>query len=113
MSRRTGVPSEEPFREVLVEFLNLVIGQSEFSQEYWHRIIKNSLQSKFPGILTDHEMSETFDLLKKLEETDDFKVTTLLDYLGIRVSPSAAKEISWNRFKFKFVQPGMHSLNTF
>jgi hypothetical protein len=54
------VASIEPYKEVVVQYFNLILSSSE----YWNTAMKEDLQRKFPGCLTDTELSRDFDLRK-------------------------------------------------
>lgn len=55
--RNERTPSEEPFRKVSARFLNLILS----AQTYWSTL-KTRLMNKFPGVLSEEEMEEAFDI---------------------------------------------------
>ena len=108
VSRKTGVPSEEPFRKIVIDFFNtLASTDSQRSKEYWCKLIKNDLEMKFPGILNDNEKSIEFNLWDKCisaHKRQFFEV--LLEMLKISIDGRAMDYL--NDEVFRFVQPGLY-----
>ena len=51
------VPLEQPYEEKVVEFLNLVFGSGDSSEDFWERVIKKIILEKFgPKSLAGHGM---------------------------------------------------------
>lgn len=56
------VPLEEPYRRLVIEYLNLLFGESDRSDEYWNTVIRKNVQANFPDALTAEEASDNFFL---------------------------------------------------
>jgi len=46
------MPLEEPYRKLVIDYLNLVFGNSDLSNDYWSRHLADMVESKFTGIST-------------------------------------------------------------
>ncbi len=64
--RQLKVPLEQPYRKLLVDYLNLVFGESAKSTRYWNEKLKSKLQHKYPRALTTDESAAEHDLKKML-----------------------------------------------
>jgi len=53
--RKLRLPLEEPYHRLVIDYLNLIIGHNEQSEEYWAKNLKTSLVRKFEGALTAEE----------------------------------------------------------
>jgi hypothetical protein len=53
--KKLKVPLEEPYRSLVISYLNLVLGDSEASEEYWNNNIKRALKRQFVLGLTETE----------------------------------------------------------
>jgi hypothetical protein len=60
--KQLKVPLEDPYRRLVVEYLNVVLGSSEQSEEYWERKIKPALQGSFLSALSDAEAKASYNL---------------------------------------------------
>jgi len=60
--KQLKVPLEDPYRRLVVEYLNVVLGHSEQSEQYWERKIKPALQSIFIDALSDIEAKASYNL---------------------------------------------------
>lgn len=57
--KQIGVPSDEPFRRVVVDLVGLLLGQkAPYSERYWTTHLPTMLQEKFPGTLSEKEREE-------------------------------------------------------
>lgn len=57
--RKIKVPSEEPYRKVILAFLNKVL---DYEGEWWTVTVKRYLKEKFVECLSPEEENELFDL---------------------------------------------------
>ena len=72
--RVCSVPSEKPFRQVVLDLFNLILGNNpDFSSMYWRVQLKEKLQQKFRHILSEEEASEEFDLSSTLSMSGLFQ----------------------------------------
>lgn len=53
--RKLKLPLEEPYHRLVIDYLNLIIGHNDQSEEYWAKNLKISLVRKFEGALTAEE----------------------------------------------------------
>ena len=70
VSRQTGTPSDEPYRFIVVKYLNIVLGKASHSQVYWNDYLRKEVQIKFPDVLTDEEQHSTYSLLSNINVSD-------------------------------------------
>lgn len=52
---RLRIPLEEPYRRLIVDYMNLVLGNSEESAEFWNAPLKRDLLKKFEHAITTEE----------------------------------------------------------
>jgi hypothetical protein len=43
MTRKLKLPLEEPYHRLVIDYMNLVIGHNDQSEEYWAKNLKTSL----------------------------------------------------------------------
>ncbi|EFA86726.1 hypothetical protein PPL_00531 [Heterostelium album PN500] len=48
--KKTHLPSDYPYRRVMVNFLNLIFGEGQATKTFWDQILKPKLEKKFKGI---------------------------------------------------------------
>eukprot|EP01087_Luapelamoeba_hula_P012489 TRINITY_DN3487_c0_g1_i6.p1 TRINITY_DN3487_c0_g1~~TRINITY_DN3487_c0_g1_i6.p1 ORF type:complete len:703 (-),score=108.99 TRINITY_DN3487_c0_g1_i6:22-2130(-) len=60
--RKLGMPLDEPYRRIIIDFLNLLLGHNDQSEEYWAKNLKTSLIRKFELSLTEEEARPNFPL---------------------------------------------------
>jgi len=60
--REIQVPAEEPFKKVVLDFLNKVVSKERKYDRFWKVEVKATLTSSFPCILDEEERREDFDL---------------------------------------------------
>jgi hypothetical protein len=55
VSKRSGIPSDEPFRAVVLKYLNIILGSPEArSKQFWEIEVKKELEQKFPQGTVHH-----------------------------------------------------------
>jgi len=59
--RRLRVPLEEPYRRLIIAYLNLILGNSDHSDEFWVQM-KIKVLNKFDGALTQEEINHRHPL---------------------------------------------------
>ena len=60
--RLLGVPLEEPYRLLLMKYLNSVFGDSEKSRMYWNSLRRRLVEKFGESAFREEELLETFDL---------------------------------------------------
>lgn len=68
--RKLKLPLEEPYHRLVIDYMNLVIGHNDQSEEYWAKNLKTSLVRKFEGALNAEEAE------------DDYALKCVLDYFS-------------------------------
>ena len=68
------VPLEEPYRRLIISYLNLVLGDSEASEEYWNYNIKKAIQKTFEQGMSEQESSVAHSLKSSLSNFSNDKV---------------------------------------
>lgn len=53
-------PLEEPYRRLVIEYLNIVFGESEGSDEHWNTVLKENAKKFYVCCLTKEELSNEF-----------------------------------------------------
>jgi hypothetical protein len=48
VSKKSGIPSDEPFKAVVLKYLNIMQGNSGLSKQFWDVELKRELQLKYP-----------------------------------------------------------------
>eukprot|EP01119_Soliformovum_irregulare_P018159 TRINITY_DN5508_c0_g1_i4.p1 TRINITY_DN5508_c0_g1~~TRINITY_DN5508_c0_g1_i4.p1 ORF type:complete len:1482 (-),score=512.19 TRINITY_DN5508_c0_g1_i4:32-3964(-) len=105
VSRETGVPSDEPFRAVVLQFFNIIIGQHSKSEKYWKFYMKKELMEKFGLCLTEEEQSDDH-VIPKQENFSYFSLfKRIFEATGVRVSPQCMKDLELSPENLEFVGP--------
>ncbi|PRP86402.1 hypothetical protein PROFUN_05321 [Planoprotostelium fungivorum] len=101
--REVQVPSDEPFKSVIVKFLNQLCGQCKHSVVYWRRDLCKQLTEWFRFTFTPQERKD-FDLQSVADIRLVLYVTCLLT--GIELEPSALEQMLRPDMcgKFRFVE---------
>lgn len=63
------LPLEEPYLRLVIDYLNLVFGNTPKSDEYWDAFLKKDVANNFEGTFTEEEESPTWHLKRRLPET--------------------------------------------
>jgi hypothetical protein len=50
-------PLEEPYRRLVINYMNLVFGNSENSEKYWNLCIKDDIQRNFILVNSSHVLT--------------------------------------------------------
>ena len=56
------LPLEEPYRKLIIDYLNLLFGDSDRSDVYWNTVIRKNVQAHFHDALSAEECQEEFFL---------------------------------------------------
>jgi len=72
--RKLQLPLEEPYRRLVVDYLNLILGHNDQSEEYWANNIKMSLVRKFEYALSEEEEQQDFPLKCLLDVFSDIRI---------------------------------------
>lgn len=65
------LPLEEPYLRLVIDYLNLVFGNTPKSDEYWDQVLKKDVSNNFEGTFTEEEESDpTWHLKRRLPETN-------------------------------------------
>ena len=96
------VPLEEPYRRLVISYLNLVLGDSEASEEYWNNNLKRAIQRTFIGGLSDQEINEAYSLKSSLNNFSNDRVDGKL-LLFLRLQKMTGLRFT-NRINEEFTQ---------
>lgn len=96
------VPLEEPYRRLVISYLNLVLGDSEASEEYWNGNLKKSLQRTFVEGLSEQESNEAYSLKSSLNNFSNDRVDGKL-LLFLRLQKMTGLRFT-NRINDEFTQ---------
>jgi len=67
------LPLEEPYLRLVIDYLNLVFGNTQKSDEYWDTFLKKDVEHNFEDCLTPDELFPSFHLKSRL--ADSYHVT--------------------------------------
>ena len=84
--KEIAVPVDEPYRRLVVDYLNLVFGNTKQSEEYWDGVLKEDLRVNFPKSLSEEELSSSYSLKKAplyVQRLRPFFVTCLSPVTGL------------------------------
>jgi len=102
---QVAIPSDEPFKDLAVRFLNEVFyaspAESAHTTDFWTTRIKQQLDERFELLLTDEERATTHDLRHSLCMKAVF--ISLARKASIRLSPEASQDLlasSGGNFRF-------------
>lgn len=94
------IPLEEPYRRIVVDYLNLLFGESEKSDLYWNTVIRRSTVTNFPDALSLEEQQENFyikPMLTNFSSPDcDGKYLLfcrIAAMSGLQISPALQKDL--------------------
>ena len=48
-----ALPLEEPYRRLVIDYFNLVFGNTRISEEYWNQWLKKDLEVNFVDVRSD------------------------------------------------------------
>jgi len=84
--RKLRLPLDEPYHRLVVDYLNLILGHNDQSEEYWAKNLKSSLMRYLATLyLTTLLISSSrkFDLALTSEESEpSFPLKCILDYFS-------------------------------
>jgi hypothetical protein len=61
-SRLVGVPTDEPYRRIVVQFLNVLVGRDGRFELFWNHYLKHELERQYPSFLFSYEKAKTSKL---------------------------------------------------
>ena len=97
--REIRIPSEEPYKKVILNYLNKVL---DTKSKFWTKQIKYQVQEKFPECLSEAEMDAKADF-----KFSSFDIYQLIEYFqkltGVKMSNTALEELKANPHSFRFV----------
>jgi hypothetical protein len=97
--REIRIPSEEPYKKVILNYLNKVLDPKS---TFWTKKIKYQVQEKFPECLSELEMDVKSDL-----KFNSLAIYDLIQYFqmltGVKMSTTALEELKANPHSFRFV----------
>lgn len=94
------LPLEEPYRCLLVDFLNLVFGQSKESNDFWNSTIKSYLSSKFCYRVGTSDLKVDLFSMCPTENGLLLCFLRLLDMTKMKVAPRLLNQFSKNPTSF-------------
>ena len=63
------LPLEEPYLRLVIDYLNLVFGNTPKSDEYWDQFLKKDVANNFEGTFSEEEDAPTWHLKRRLPES--------------------------------------------
>lgn len=110
MMKQVKLPIEEPYRRLLIDYLNLVFGSTKESDAYWNKWLKEDLTMNFENALSEKEMSPEFNLKVRLPApVTKSKLSSDISTVG----PSAAAAASAaGPVKLDFVRSVFHRVRS-
>eukprot|EP01133_Synstelium_polycarpum_P013644 gene13644-16064_t len=112
--KKTHLPSDYPYRRIILNFINLVFGSTDASTTFWETILQPKLVKKFKGILDQ----DTNGLLEErplglLEDNEDrYRIfCNYIKSIGLVISKEAKVEFKRNPF-ITFVDPDIIDMKT-
>jgi hypothetical protein len=111
--RKLKVPLEQPYRRLVVDYLNLVFGESAKSDRYWDLRLKKKLLQKFARALTPAETLVGHNLKKALASWSmpqqksgrQMLFEKLRSMVGLQFAPIVATQCDNNVQFFHTAQP--------
>ena len=91
----TKAPSEHPYRLLVIEYFNLVLGRSQDSPQYWSQDLPALLKSKFQGMSCDHILLDEIDMASLFDRIQQLT--------GVRLTARAFSEIKSSPFTIELV----------
>ncbi|PRP84152.1 hypothetical protein PROFUN_04143 [Planoprotostelium fungivorum] len=97
---------KEPYKSVVVDYLNVLFGHSDHATEYWNKTLKTQIQYYFQDSLLVEEEEETFDLRTFFQGNTMCELFTYVQKLsGLKFNPMSAREFIENPTSFHFKKP--------
>lgn len=103
---------EDPYKGVIIKYLNKVFGNVPESDEYWKKKLKGSLQKKFEGALSEIEKEPDFPLKERISQSvvglPDGKCllfSLIQKKAGLIFTSTTDRAFKENPEVFKFQQP--------
>lgn len=97
---------EHPYKAVVVNYLNLLLGKSPSSTEYCSSELKTSLHRHFPYSLSPEETDIVFPLMSLISGQDKcnlFKI--IIRICGLHFAARSLEEFSVNPQSFEYQKP--------
>lgn len=92
--REMRLPVDQPYRHLVVNLLNRVLGnRGGDSEAFWRKELRDMVMGKFgPETFNDDEMEEGFDLRRTIVSVVDL-IRRLLQFLGVSLTKKAQSEL--------------------
>jgi len=103
--RKLRIPSEEPYRKVVLAFLNKLLRPN---RKWWKKTVKSHLRYKFVDCLSDMEADENYDLRTQVDLCEVFSL--FQEITGIRLSQMVMDELRTHSDSLTFVNPDLVAL---
>jgi tetratricopeptide (TPR) repeat protein len=104
--KQLKLPLEEPYRRLVIDYLNLVFGNHNLSDKYWNGWLKKDLIVNFTDALTPEEEAEEFDLKPRKRFVNTLIVDQdFMAFLFDRVRKMMNMRFSSRLFNFNLQQP--------
>ena len=94
------LPVDEPYRRLVIDYLNLVFGESDASQAYWATDVKSQIQEKYVRSLTAREKMREFPLKNLLSQFSRENID------GKYIMFTRVQKMSGLKFTMRFVLGG-------
>lgn len=96
--KQLRLPLEEPYRRLVIDFLNLVFGNNKDSDVYWNKYIKEDLIANFTDPLSEQELEESYPLKVRTKEgeLDDTFINRVFERVQKMMGLQFAQSRSFN-----------------
>lgn len=108
--REVQVPSDEPFKEAIVQLLNSLLSNDKSSDLFWKEELKELLQQKYEVCLSPEELDGDFHLRESVELRCFFAL--IFSLTGIRLGEDAFAQLLMNYSEFLFVDSDIRRIDS-
>jgi hypothetical protein len=103
--RMLRLPLEEPYRRLVIDYLNLIFGNTKESDLYWNRWLKSDIQMNFLDALTEEEAAPEFNLKLRMGTWSGAISIDFLTQVFERVKKMLGLQFNHRQFNFLAEQP--------
>ena len=105
---QTRVPSEEPYKFVVIKFFNKLVGHDADSTALWTGKLKDRIIAKFPNALSQEELDGDYDLSEGINLVSLFQ--RLQQLTAIKLAPKSIAQLKQYPETFRFVYPDVRNI---
>jgi len=105
-----SVPSDEPFNQIVVEEMNIILGNHEKSEEFWKLSSKELFLKKYGTGLKVNEIDRSYDLRESLDVP--LLISVILSSLKIKLRHIAKRELKHDWKTYSFVENDIKAIQS-